>query len=433
MKSNLPVHTCDLIVIGTGMTGMAAALFAALRGIDTVQVGMTSELNFASGLLDLMGVCPSDPTRVYDDPWQAIDALVTEHPAHPYGRLQPADMRAAFTSLLQFLEQNGLPYFCSPERNLRLITPIGTEKTTYAIPRSCFHGIKALADKAGCLIVDFKGLKGFSAVQISQSLSARWPQLKPCRLEFPGSRPGDLYPEQMALLLEAPENRTLLAEAIRPHLSNASYVALPAVLGLYRPYTVFNELQKLLEKPLFEIPTMPPAISGIRLRHVFEQNLPGRDVRLFAQQKVLRVLRHEHNRIELEIGFQEPNAIVHARGAILASGRFFGRGLEADRRAVRETIFDLPVHQPSNRAGWHTKGLFDHGGHPINRAGVETDKHLRPTNKNGQVILPNLFAAGSILAHQDWVRMKCGSGLAITTAYSAVKHFARDCLKAVAQ
>jgi glycerol-3-phosphate dehydrogenase subunit B len=32
-----------------------------------------------------------------------------------------------------------------------------------------------------------------------------------------------------------------------------------------------------------------------------------------------------------------------------------------------------------------------------------------------------LFAIGSILAHQDWIRMKCGSGLAIATAYGAVK------------
>lgn len=30
-------------------------------------------------------------------------------------------------------------------------------------------------------------------------------------------------------------------------------------------------------------------------------------------------------------------------------------------------------------------------------------------------------AAGAILAHQDWVRQKCGSGLAIATAYGAVR------------
>jgi glycerol-3-phosphate dehydrogenase subunit B len=29
------------------------------------------------------------------------------------------------------------------------------------------------------------------------------------------------------------------------------------------------------------------------------------------------------------------------------------------------------------------------------------------------------------LAHQDWIRMKCGSGLAIATAFGAVKAFMR--------
>ena len=34
-----------------------------------------------------------------------------------------------------------------------------------------------------------------------------------------------------------------------------------------------------------------------------------------------------------------------------------------------------------------------------------------------------LHAAGFILAHQDWMRMKCGTGLAITTAFGTVKAF----------
>jgi glycerol-3-phosphate dehydrogenase subunit B len=28
-----------------------------------------------------------------------------------------------------------------------------------------------------------------------------------------------------------------------------------------------------------------------------------------------------------------------------------------------------------------------------------------------------------VLAHQDWMRMKCGAGLAIATAYGAVQSF----------
>ena len=38
-----------------------------------------------------------------------------------------------------------------------------------------------------------------------------------------------------------------------------------------------------------------------------------------------------------------------------------------------------------------------------------------------------LFAAGSILAHQDWMRMKCGSGLALAAGFATVQSFVRLC------
>ncbi|MEJ2730435.1 MAG: hypothetical protein P8185_18365 [Deltaproteobacteria bacterium] len=38
----------------------------------------------------------------------------------------------------------------------------------------------------------------------------------------------------------------------------------------------------------------------------------------------------------------------------------------------------------------------------------------------GRPAFETLFAVGSILAHQDWMRMKCGAGLAIASAYAAV-------------
>ena len=113
-------------------------------------------------------------------------------------------------------------------------------------------------------------------------------------------------------------------------------------------------------------------------------------------------------------------------GVVLASGRFFGGGLYADRNRISETVFDLPVYQPLDRASWHSTHFLHMEGHPINRAGLETDTNLRPLDANGRPAFRNLFAAGSILAHQDWMRMKCGSGLSVTTAYAAIKEFMRE-------
>ena len=74
---------CDVTIIGTGMAGMAASLFAVNRGLSVVQVGFTGEIIFASGYLDLMGIHPVQEKRFWYDPWAGIDAVSRDIPDHP--------------------------------------------------------------------------------------------------------------------------------------------------------------------------------------------------------------------------------------------------------------------------------------------------------------------------------------------------------------
>ncbi len=85
-----------------------------------------------------------------------------------------------------------------------------------------------------------------------------------------------------------------------------------------------------------------------------------------------------------------------------------------------EPVFGIPVKQPEQRDDWHGEAFFDAKGHPVNMTGVEVDDKLRPLDTEGKVLHDNLFAAGAVLANHDWMRMKCGAGLAIATAYKAV-------------
>jgi glycerol-3-phosphate dehydrogenase subunit B len=416
---NLPEINCDLLVIGSGITGMAAALFAANRGMDTVQMGLAGELGFASGFLDLLGVHPIADGRVWDRPFDGIEALVAKHPRHPYALLNKKDIQSALSGFVSFLAANGLPYYTEPEQNLTMITPTGTLKTTYAVPATVQNGVQALAEKAPCLVVDFHGLKGFSGKQIVETLKKTWPNLTTRRISFPDTS-GELLPEHMALSLENPECRAQLAGEIAPHINSVEYVGLPAILGMYRPMAVFEDLQKRLNRPVFEIPTMPPAIGGLRIKAVFEKALPHLGVRTHYQQKIIAVDNPGRNGFRFDIGRGQPQRVIVARGVILASGRFIGGGLTSDRKAVRETIFDLPVFQPVTRSEWHQKSFLDPDGHLINRFGITTDDQWRPLDNNQRPAYPGLFAAGSILAHQDWARQKCGAGLGITTAFAAV-------------
>jgi glycerol-3-phosphate dehydrogenase subunit B len=147
----------------------------------------------------------------------------------------------------------------------------------------------------------------------------------------------------------------------------------------------------------------------------------GVDFRL--SRHALRV-EHSSDRLLVRIVGREGNEeLIEARGILLTTGRFMGGGLAAGLNGIRETLLDLPVHQPESREGWHREHFFHPGGHPVNRAGLLVDEHFRPLGRNGECAFQNVFAAGSILAHQDWVREKSGAGLAIATAWGAVEAF----------
>ena len=80
--SNSETIKTHLCIIGAGLAGLAATLFAANRGLSCVEVGQTGEINFSSGFLDLLGVHPVEEKHAWTDPWAGIDALVRGGTAH---------------------------------------------------------------------------------------------------------------------------------------------------------------------------------------------------------------------------------------------------------------------------------------------------------------------------------------------------------------
>ncbi len=414
---------CDLMIIGTGMAGMAAGLFAAGQGIKAVLAGVVGQLSFASGLIDVLGVHPVAQGCVVENPWAGIERLCKDAPDHPYARLTTPSIQEAIHTVLKFMEAGSYPYVAHAGRNMTVITPAGTVKPTYAVPHTMAAGPAAMAENKAALIVDFKGLRGFSSRQIAQGLAERWPALRGVQVDFPGASAGELYAERMARSLEVHENRARLVDAVLPHISDAAAVGFPAILGISRTLEVMKDLEQGLGVPVFEIPTMPPSVAGMRLLEIFEQQLPARGIDAFFHHTVKLAGRSADGRWRFEIACGTQSRHVSARAALLCSGRFFGKGLYAGRKGIRETLFGLPVAQPMDRSSWHHKDLLYADGHPVNRAGLAVDEGFRPVDGQGRLCYPNLFAAGAILAHQDWMRQKCGSGLAIATAQGAVDAF----------
>jgi glycerol-3-phosphate dehydrogenase subunit B len=413
-------ETFDVAVVGAGLAGMSAAVFAANRGLRVVQVGNAGALLFSSGLLDLLAVHPIEEGRTWSEPWAGFAALARDLPHHPYAKLEAAKVRAAFVELIAALDAAGLAYTAPGERNHELLTGVGTPKSTYCLPRSMHAGAAAFAAGAPCLLVDFEGLREYSAKALAASAAARWPGVRTLRLAFPAPGiAGEAYAAHIALVLEERVARGRLADLVRPHLGDARAVGLPAVLGIMGSARAAACLTEALDVPVFEVPTMPTSVPGLRLKNALERAVAARGVERRVHGRVVAIGR-SGDRFELSVAATPAPATLRARGVILATGRFMGRGLEASRTRVREPLLDLYVAQPATRSDWHQADPFDARGHALNRAGLEVDGGFRACDARGAVVHPRLCAVGTILAHHDWARMKCGAGLAIGTAAAAV-------------
>lgn len=418
MTEQLRELETELAIIGTGIAGGSAALFAREAGLSCLLAGNTGSLAYTTGYLDLLGA--TEELQPIADPWEGLTSLAATQPLHPLSRVDQADIQQAFTSLTTFLRTNGLGYNPPENSNIDALTPVGITKKTLCIPDTMSEGAKAFASKKNALIIDFKGLKGFSARQIVANLKEHWPNLASRRLTFPDGAHGELYPEMGARSLEVPQNRERFAQLLIEAAGDFKIIGMPAILGIHRPDAVRRDLERLTGLTIFEIPTMPPSVAGVRIRELFEQQLPKLGVELIAQRKVSKLVM-DHNSAKLTLADNFGPIIVNARAVLLATGRFLSGGLESRITGITEPLLDLPVTQPDSREDWYQKEYLSQEGHSIHKSGIEIDNSFRPCGKDGKALHKNLFSAGTVLAHQDWVRNRCGAGLAISSAWKAVQ------------
>jgi len=417
MSQQTRCYQSDLAVVGAGIAGCAATVFAQARCLQTTQIGNAGALAYTSGYFDLLGVADS---KYLKNPWQGLAQLREQQPDHPYAKLSDIEIRNAFEEFTETLGKMGVNYACSADSNQMAMLPAGACKPSYCVPATMRKGAQAMSSRARVVIIDFVGLQGFSAKEIVANLSSQWPGLRAEHIGFPEMEAGaQIFPEVMARALEVRATREAFAERLKSIIGDAEYLALPAILGIHRPDTIHSEMEKLVGLPIFEIPTIPPAVAGIRLRELFDQQLPAIGATTISQHKVERVAFEEHT-IRLFLKDNHGPVEIEANYMILASGRFLSGGLKADQTHISEALLDIPVQQPDARDEWFNESYFDPDGHAANQSGIIVNDSFQPLSTRGEIIDSRLYAAGIILAKQDWIRQRCGAGLAIASAYKAV-------------
>ena len=417
----------DLLIIGAGLTGLFAACTAAQAGlrVRVIAKGMGAT-HWHAGTIDLLGYVPGRGEPVAD--W--VQALSELPDAHPYRLLGVEAIGNATDEFLRLAAAAGLPYERADGRNSLLISPVGAARPVYLAPQAQQAG--NLADGRPLAIVGLEGMPDFYPALIAENLQKQGHRARSATLPLnlltgrQGAHQAN-GPLQLARLLDEPTAQARLVEMVASVTATGERVGLPAVLGLHNHARLLAQLQDAGANGaiIFEIPTLPPSVPGMRLDAALRARLAGLGVRVEMGMEVCGI-RTDERRIlwvETESGSRPLRHTAHYY--LLATGGILGGGIRGERCGrVRETIFDLPLTTPRARAQWLRSRFLDRRGHPIFRGGVATDARFRPLDATGAPVYDNLWVAGAILAHTDPIRERSREGIAITTGYAAAQQIA---------
>jgi glycerol-3-phosphate dehydrogenase subunit B len=416
----------DVIVIGAGLAGFTAAESAQSEGARVLLLAKgLGSLPLTTGCIDVLGYFPATSKTPLTSPASAVGQVPDQH---PYAKVGVEGLGEALARFQKVLESENYPYTGSGEKNLLIPTSLGSLHPTGLVPETLAGG--DLSPSAPVLLLGFEGLKDFfpsfaaGNLNLQHRKGAIGSVFRSGLLKRPDLGGKPLNGLSLASGFEDEDFRSSMAAEMRSLLAPGERLGLPAVLGIRSPKQVWADLQARVGAPIFEIPLPPPSIPGLRLQNFLKSSFQKKGGRLFIGFSSAQPVMEKSRIAGIALGDPGRNVPYRAAAFVLATGQFVGGGLDSDRNRIFETLFGLPVRHPGNRKEWFRSTLLNPAGQPFNAFGVETDRNLQPVDLRGQVVYPNLFAAGGILAHGDSMNEKSGGGIAVATGYWAGKRAA---------
>jgi glycerol-3-phosphate dehydrogenase subunit B len=413
----------DALVVGVGLAGLTAGLRLAQAGkrVLLVAKGMGGT-HLGAGTIDVLGY---GPERV-DHPLEALPLFLATRPLHPYARAGLPALKAAADWFLRTTGELGYPFSGSLANNFLLPTAAGAAKPAALVPNSMAAG--DLRGGGKYLIAGFSNLKDFYPALLADNLARAHLPGKPALearavvLDPPGlMNEADLPPLDFARAFDRPEFRAAVATALRPRLLPGERVGFPALVGLRKPVEAWQDLQNQLGAPVFEIPTLPPSVPGIRLYECLKDALVAAGARFQIGFPVIEARVYEGRCVELVTAGAARPYRWSGEQVILATGGIASGGIETESDgAVRESIFNLPLAGvPAAGQARFLPGYFD--SHPFSQVGLNVDDCLRPVDAAGRAVFANLRAAGAMLGHAEPWREMSGDGISLVTGYRAAE------------
>jgi glycerol-3-phosphate dehydrogenase subunit B len=402
----------DAVVIGAGTAGLTAATRLAEGGarVCVLAKGIGST-HLAPGTVDVLGHAPD----LVHEPARALSDLVAARPDHPYALVGVESVAPAlqwFAERIAEGPQPGYRYVGDLEHNLLLPSAVGVLRPSALVPETMAEG--DLRAREPLCIVGAHVLRDFHAALCAANLRKAGIMARAVDVELAVDR-ADANALGLARRFDDPDFRAAFAAQLTPLLHGGERVGMPAVLGLRDPHGAWADLQRRLGRPLFEIPTLPPSVPGIRVFEALRAALRAASGRLVLGSEVTGADREGGRIASVSAHAAGHDVRYHARWFVLATGGFASGAIALGSDWVtRDVVLGLPlrgVPAPGER-----RFVADYlAEQPMARVGVAVDGSLRAEGAE------NVLVAGAALPGAVPWREGSGEGIALASGHRAAE------------
>jgi glycerol-3-phosphate dehydrogenase subunit B len=402
----------DAVVIGAGTAGLVAATRLAQSGarVCVLAKGIGST-HLAPATIDVLGYAPDRVKK----PAKALEQLIGARPDHPYALVGSDTISEAIGWFAQTVAGGPLPgyaYTGGLERNLLLPSALGALRPSALVPQTMAAGDSSQLQRV--CIVGTPALRDFHPSLCAANLTAAGVEARAINLELKVDR-ADANALGIARLFDDPRWRSQFAAELSLALRAEEQVGLPAMLGLRDPHGVLSDLESRLGRRVFEIPTLPPSVPGMRMYEILRSALRAAGGRLVLGPEVMASRRNGDRLASVSTRAAGHDVSYAAPWFVLASGGFASGAIELDSHwLVHERVLGLPLRGVPGTG--EPRFVSDYlGEQPMARVGVAVDGELRAEG------VDNVIVAGAALPGAVPWREHSGEGIALSSGYRAAQ------------
>ena len=414
----------DVAIIGGGLAGLTCGIALQQRGKRCVIINNgQAAIDFASGSLDLLSRMPDG--SVVENINENLTALRTALPAHPYSLLGAEKVIAKAQDFERLANALNLDLIGSSEKNHWRVTGLGSLRGAWLSPNSVptVQGNETFPHKR-IAVLGIEGYHDFQPQLLAANLVLN-PQFAHCevtsgflnipQLDELRQSAREFRSVNIAQLLEHKLAFNDLVSEIIESAQGVNAVLLPACFGLENQ-EFMNALRDATKLALFELPTLPPSLLGMRQRIQLRRKFESLGGLMINGDSALNA-HFEGDRVHcIKTRLLEDEEII-ADNFVLAAGSFFSKGLVSEFDKIYEPVFESDI---IGVEGFNDKNRFSWTNHrfanpqPYQSAGVAINEHCQ-VQKCGQ-FLENLYATGNVIGGFNALELGCGSGVAVVTA-----------------